>query len=150
MACLKQKVVQKVTAEFKINDVVFAKMRGYTNWPAQIAQVDGKRWTVVFFGSYDWYVFSTLRFDSFFHCLIASTFCIQGAPFLKTHFLQSGQSKTIRLLKKIKKTQNLCGRGKNAYSSLKHYSVAKWNKQQHHHRTPSMYIHRKKYPQQQI
>lgn len=57
MACPKQKIIQKVTTDFKINDVVFAKMRGYTNWPAQIVRIDGKRCTVVFFGSYDWYVF---------------------------------------------------------------------------------------------
>lgn len=54
MAFSRKKIVTKAAKDFKINDVVFAKLTGFAKWPAQIYNIDGRRYTVVFFGSYDW------------------------------------------------------------------------------------------------
>lgn len=59
MAYSRKKRVEKnetATREFKINDVVFAKLTGYALWPAQITEIntDTKKYTVSFFGTYNW------------------------------------------------------------------------------------------------
>lgn len=48
----KQLVVADI--QFKVCDVVFAKLFGYPKWPAQINSVERNKYTVVFFGTYDW------------------------------------------------------------------------------------------------
>lgn len=56
MASAKKKSIQKSIANpnHKVNDIVFAKLRGFTTWPAQIHDIQKNRYTVLFFGSYDW------------------------------------------------------------------------------------------------
>nr|CAI5818657.1 unnamed protein product [Callosobruchus analis] len=37
--------------EFKENDKVFAKIKGYPAWPARVVSKDGKKYTVQFYGT---------------------------------------------------------------------------------------------------
>lgn len=56
MAGGKKKTIQKLVSSknHKINDIVFAKLRGFPEWPAQIHDIQENRYTVIFFGSYNW------------------------------------------------------------------------------------------------
>lgn len=44
--------------EFKLTEVVFAKVRGYPDWPARItSKINDNRYGVIFFGDNTTYVF---------------------------------------------------------------------------------------------
>lgn len=46
----KLKLTKKLAFDFKVNDFVFAKVRTYIPWPAQIQEISKNRCTVGFFG----------------------------------------------------------------------------------------------------
>lgn len=49
-----KKSIQKASRNFQVYDVVFAKLKGFPKWPAQIKNIEGNAYTVVYFGTYQW------------------------------------------------------------------------------------------------
>lgn len=53
MACAKKKsLIQKQipTQNFEMTNIIFAKLNGFPEWPAQLHDIQKKQYTVVFFG----------------------------------------------------------------------------------------------------
>lgn len=48
-----KRLIKKGIIKFQKCDVVFVKLKGHPKWPAQIHNVEGNTYTVVYFGTYE-------------------------------------------------------------------------------------------------